>query len=167
MAKITLGGNPVHTSGEMPKIGQKAPDFKLISSDLKEVGLRDFRGKKLVMNVFPSIDTQVCAASVRMFSKAATTLDNTIVIHISRDLPFAHKRFCATEGLENVMSLAEFKDHQFGQQYGLDMVDGNFAGLLSRAVLVLDENGQVLYTEQVPEIGEEPDYDAALAALNA
>lgn len=167
MAKITLGGNPVHTSGEMPSTGQQAPDFKLTNSDLGDVSLSDFAGKKLVLNVFPSIDTQVCAASVRMFSKAATTLDNTVVVHISRDLPFAHKRFCATEGLQNVMSLAEYKDQQFGPAYGLDMVDGKFAGLLSRAVLVLDENGKVLYTEQVPEIGEEPDYDSALAALKS
>jgi thiol peroxidase len=165
MAKITLGGNAVHTSGDMPKIGQQAPDFKLTSSDLQDVSLSNFAGKKLVLNVFPSIDTQVCAASVRMFSKAATTLENTVVLHISRDLPFAHKRFCATEGLQNVVSLAEYKDQQFGPTYGLDMIDGKFAGLLSRAVLVIDEKGKVLYTEQVPEIGEEPDYDAALAAL--
>jgi thiol peroxidase len=166
MAEITLGTQAVHTSGEMPKKGEKAPDFKLVGTDLSEVKLADFAGKKLVINVFPSIDTQVCAASVREFSKAATTLENTQVIHVSRDLPFAHKRFCAVEGLQNVKSLAEYKDHNFGKTYGLDMVDGKLAGLLSRAVLVLNENGQIVYTQQVPDIGEEPDYEAALAALN-
>lgn len=165
MAEIKLGPQVVHTSGDMPKTGQKAPGFKLTGTDLSEVKLTDFTGKKLVMNVFPSIDTQICAASVRMFSKAATALENTQVIHISRDLPFAHKRFCAVEGLQNVMSLAEYKDHDFGKTYGLDMVDGKLAGLLSRAVLVLDETGKIIYTQQVPDIGEEPDYDAALAAI--
>jgi len=167
MAAINLGPNLVHTSGDMPKTGEKAPEFNLTGTDLGEVTLADFRGKKLILNVFPSIDTQVCAASVREFSKAATALENTQVLHISRDLPFAHKRFCAVEGLQNVMSLAEYKDHNFGKTYGLDMVDGKLAGLLSRAVLVLDETGKVVYTQQVPDIGEEPDYEAALAALQA
>lgn len=167
MAKITLGGHAVNTSGTLPKIGEVAPDFSLTSTELNDLSLANFKGKKLVLNVFPSIDTQVCAASVRMFSKAAVTLDDTMVVHISRDLPFAHKRFCATEGLQNVMSLAEYKSQDFGKSYGIDMVDGKFAGLLSRAVVVIDENGKVIYTEQVPEIGEEPDYDAALAALKA
>jgi thiol peroxidase len=165
MAKINLGAHVVHTSGDMPQTGQKAPEFNLTGTDLNDVQLSAFAGHKVVLNVFPSIDTQVCAASVRMFNKSAIALENTKVINISRDLPFAFKRFCAAEGLDNVTNLAEYKNHNFGQAYGLDMVDGKLAGLLSRAVLVLDENGKVVYTEQVPDIGEEPNYEAALAAL--
>lgn len=167
MAKITIGGNAVHTVGDMPKKGEKAPDFALTNTELKTVKLDDLLGKKLVINVFPSIDTTVCAASVRMFSKEVASLPNTMVVNISRDLPFAYKRFCAMEGIENAIGLADFKDKSFGKTYGLEMVDGPFAGLLSRAVLVLNEQGQVIYTEQVPEIAEEPDYEAALAAVKA
>jgi thiol peroxidase len=167
MAAITIGGKTVHTSGNMPQKGEMAPDFALTNTDLKTVTLDELKGKKLVLNVFPSIDTTVCAASVRMFSKEVVALPNTLVVNISRDLPFAYKRFCAMEGIENAIGLADFKDKSFGKQYGLEMIDGPFAGLLSRAVLVLNEKGEVIYTEQVPEIADEPDYEAALAAVKS
>ncbi|MFN3755579.1 MAG: thiol peroxidase [Flavobacterium sp.] len=166
MAKITLGGNPIHTSGELPSIGSSAPDFKLIQTDLSEVSLDNFKGSRLVMNIFPSIDTGVCATSVRTFNEKAAQLKNTKVLCISRDLPFAQKRFCGAEGLENVVSLSDFKAGQFGADYGLNMTDGALAGLHSRVIVVVDENGKVVYTEQVPEIAQEPNYDVALASLS-
>jgi thiol peroxidase len=165
MADITLGGNPVHTNGELPKTGAKAPDFKLVKTDLSDVTLADFSGSKLVLNIFPSIDTGTCAASVRKFNEKAAALKNTKVLCISRDLPFAQKRFCGAEGLENVTSLSDFRDGSFGKDYGLEMTDSKLKGLHSRVVIVIDENGAITYTEQVPEIANEPDYDAALAAL--
>lgn len=165
MAKITLGGNPIHTTGEIPAAGSPAPTFTLTGSDLKDVSLGDFKGQKLLLNIFPSIDTSVCAASVRRFNQEAAALENTQVLNISRDLPFAHKRFCAAEGIDKVLSLAEYKSHSFGAAYGLAIADSAFAGLLARAVVVVDENGTVLHSELVPEIGQEPNYDAALAAL--
>ncbi|NBL65983.1 thiol peroxidase [Flavobacterium sp. NST-5] len=165
MAEITLGGNPVHTNGELPKVGTKAPDFRLVNKDLAEVSLADFSGKKLVLNIFPSVDTPTCAASVRNFNKQASELQNTTVLCISRDLPFAQKRFCGAEGLDNVVNLSDFKDGNFGKSYGLEIADSALAGLHSRAVVVLDENGTVLYNEQVSEIANEPDYKSALAAL--
>jgi len=165
MSSITLGGNPVKTSGELPKTGTTAPDFKLVKSDLSEVSLADFAGKKLVLNIFPSIDTNTCATSVRKFNEKASSLQNTSVLCISRDLPFAQNRFCGAEGLENVVNLSDFKTGSFGKDYGLEMVDGKLAGLHSRAVVIVDENGKVTYTEQVGEIADEPDYDAALASL--
>lgn len=165
MANITLGGNPVNTAGEIPQKGDIAPEFKLTNSELKDRHLSDYRGKKVVMNIFPSIDTGVCAASVRAFNEKAGDKEDVIVLNISKDLPFAHKRFCAAEGLENVETLSEFKDHNFSREYHVAMLDGGLAGLMSRAVLVVDEEGSVLHAEQVPEIGQEPDYDAALAAL--
>jgi thiol peroxidase len=165
MAKITLGGNPINTNGELPKAGTSAPNFELVKNDLSVTSLADFKGSKLVLNIFPSIDTGTCATSVRTFNAKASALENTKVLCISRDLPFAQKRFCGAEGLENVVNLSDFKDGSFGKNYGLEMVDGPLAGLSSRVVIVLDENGTVTYAEQVPEIADEPNYEAALAAL--
>mgnify|MGYP001344527468 FL=1 len=165
MASITLGGNPIHTSGELPKVGSQAPDFKLVKNDLSIATLADFKGSKLVLNIFPSIDTGTCAASVRKFNQTASQLENTKVLCISRDLPFAQKRFCGAEGLENVINLSDFKSGSFGKDYGLEITDGVLAGLHSRVVIVVDENGTVTYTQQVPEIADEPNYDAAIAAL--
>ncbi|MBP9792734.1 MAG: thiol peroxidase [Flavobacterium sp.] len=165
MASITLGGNAVNTSGELPKIGTKAPNFKLIKTDLSSASLEDYKGTKLVLNIFPSIDTGTCATSVRKFNETASTLENTKVLCISRDLPFAQKRFCGAEGLENVENLSDFKDGSFGKDYGLEIADSVLAGLHSRVVIILDENGVVKYTEQVPEIANEPNYESALAAL--
>lgn len=165
MAAITLGGNPIHTSGELPKKGTLAPNFSLVKTDLSTATLADFAGSKLVLNIFPSIDTGVCATSVRTFNQKASELKNTKVLCISRDLPFAQKRFCGAEGLENVENLSDFKDGSFGEAYGLSITDGPLAGLHSRAVIVLDEKGQVLHAEQVLEIAQEPNYEAALAAL--
>ena len=165
MASITLGGNPIHTSGELPKIGTKLADFKLVKEDLSIATLVDFSEKKLVLNIFPSIDTGTCATSVRKFNASAAKLDNTKVLCISRDLPFAQKRFCGTEGIENVINLSDFKDGNFGKINGLEITDGVLAGLHSRAIIVVDENDTVIYTEQVSEIADEPNYEAALAVL--
>ena len=165
MASITLGGNPIHTSGELPKVGTKLADFKLVKNDLSIASVGDFSGSKLVLNIFPSIDTGTCATSVREFNTRASQLENTKVLCISRDLPFAQKRFCGAEGLENVVNLSDFQEGSFGKANGLEIVDGPLAGLHSRAIIVLDENGIVSYTEQVPEIADEPNYEAALAVL--
>jgi thiol peroxidase len=165
MASITLGGNPIHTTGELPKVGTKLADFKLVKSDLSTALLSEFAGKKLVLNIFPSIDTGTCAASVRKFNESASALENTNVICISRDLPFAQKRFCGAEGLENVINLSDFKNGDFGKVNGLEIMDGPLAGLHSRVVIVVDENGIVTHTEQVAEIADEPNYEAALAVL--
>lgn len=165
MASITLGGNPIHTSGELPKVGTKLADFKLVKNDLSVASLSDFAGSKLVLNIFPSIDTGTCATSVRKFNESASKLANTKVLCISRDLPFAQKRFCGAEGLENVVNLSDFRDGSFGKTNGLEIVDGVLAGLHSRCIIVVDENGSILYTEQVPEIAHEPNYEAALAVL--
>lgn len=165
MAAITLGGNPIHTNGDLPKNGSAAKDFALVKTDLSTATLSDFAGKRLVLNIFPSIDTGTCAQSVRTFNEKASKLDNTIVLCISRDLPFAQKRFCGAEGLENVMNLSDFKAGTFGKEYGLEMIEGPLAGLHSRVVIVLDENGIITYSEQVGEIAAEPNYEAALAVL--
>ena len=165
MSTITLGGNPVHTSGELPKIGSQLADFNLVKTDLSIATLADYAGKKVVFNIFPSIDTGTCAASVRKFNETAAGLNNTVVICVSRDLPFAQKRFCGAEGLENVINLSDFKGGSFGKNYGLEIIDGPLAGLHSRVVIVLDENGTILHTEQVNEIADEPNYQAALAVL--
>jgi thiol peroxidase len=164
MAKITLRGNPIHTSGELPKIGEKAPDFVLTGSDLKDVTLASYAGKKKILNIVPSLDTPVCATSTRHFNQDAGQLANTVVLVISADLPFAQKRFCTTEGLANVVALSELRTREFGGAYGARITDGPMAGLLSRAVVVIDEHDKVVYTEQVPEIAQEPDYAKALAA---
>lgn len=165
MAAITLGGNPVNTSGSLPKVGEKAPDFSLTANDLSTKTLEDFSGSKVVLNIFPSIDTGTCATSVRTFNREASELENTKVICISRDLPFAQARFCGAEGLDNVINLSDFKNGSFGKAYGLDFTDGPLEALHSRVVIVLDENGVVKYTEQVPEIVDEPNYKGALEAL--
>ena len=165
MAKITLKGNAINTLKDLPKVGEVAPDFKLISTDLSEKSLSEFKGKKVVLNIFPSLDTPTCAMSVRKFNEQASKLENTVVLCISKDLPFAHGRFCSTEGIENVVSLSEFKDDNFGTTYGVKIVDGPLAGLFSRAVVILDEEGKVTYTEQVPEIVDEPNYEKAIEAI--
>ncbi|ACF11721.1 Redoxin domain protein [Chlorobaculum parvum NCIB 8327] len=165
MATITLKGNSINTAGELPAVGSQLPAFTLVKSDLSEVTQADFAGKKVVLNIFPSLDTAVCAASVRRFNKEAGERGDTVVLCISADLPFAQGRFCTTEGLENVVSLSVFRSPEFGGDYGLTITDGPLKGLLSRAVIVADAAGKVLYTEQVPEIVQEPDYDKALAAL--
>jgi thiol peroxidase len=166
MAQITLKGNTIHTVGELPRKGDKAKDFTLVKGDLSRVGLADFKGQKLVLNIFPSLDTGTCAASVRYFNKAAASLANTKVLCISRDLPFAQSRFCGAEGIENVVTLSDFATGDFGKNYGLEIADGPLQGLHSRVVIVLDENGTVVYTQQVPEIVDEPNYQAALDILN-
>lgn len=165
MATITLGGNPINTNGELPKTDTKAPEFSLIKTDLSSVSLTDYVGSKLVLNIFPSVDTGVCAASVRTFNTKASGLENTKVLCISRDLPFAQNRFCGAEGLLNVETLSDFNTGNFGKHYGLEIIEGIFSGLHARAVIVIDENGVVKYTELVSEIGNEPDYDKALASL--
>jgi thiol peroxidase len=165
MSSITLGGNPINTSGELPKTGSQLADFKLIKTDLSIASLADYAGKKVVFNIFPSIDTGTCAASVRKFNATAANLNNTVVLCISRDLPFAQKRFCGAEGIENVENLSDFKDGSFGKSNGLEIIDGVLAGLHSRAVIVIDEKGTILHTEQVQEIADEPNYEAALAVL--
>lgn len=167
MAKITLKGNPVNTVGSLPAVGQKAPDFKLAKQDLGNVGLKDFAGKKVVLNIFPSIDTGVCATSVRKFNQEAANLPGAVVLGVSRDLPFALKRFCGAEGINNVVTASDVRDGSFGKAYGVTMTDGPLEGLLSRSIVVLDENGTVKYTEQVPEIAQEPDYAKAIAALKS
>ena len=165
MASITLGGNPIHTSGELPTVGSQLADFKLVQNDLSTASLSTFAGKKLVLNIFPSVDTGTCAVSVRKFNESASKLENTTVLCISRDLPFAQKRFCGAEGLENVVNLSDFKEGSFGKTNGLEILDGPLAGLHSRVVIVVDGNGKILHTEQVAEIADEPNYDAALAVL--
>jgi thioredoxin-dependent peroxiredoxin len=165
MASITLGGNPIHTAGELPKVGTQLADFKLVKNDLSVATLADFAGKNLVLNIFPSIDTGTCATSVRKFNESASQLANTTVLCISRDLPFAQKRFCGAEGLENVINLSDFQSGSFGKANGLEITDGPLLGLHSRVVIVTDENGKITYTEQVAEIADEPNYEAALAVL--
>lgn len=165
MASITLKGNPIHTSGELPAVGSLAPDFCLTTVDLKDVSLKDFAGKPVVLNIFPSIDTPVCAASVRHFNADVSRMGGAVVLCVSLDLPFAHKRFCGAEGLDRVHSVSELRQRGFGEAYGVRIVDGPLAGLLARAVVVLDKNHKVVYTQQVPEIVEEPNYEDALKAL--
>lgn len=165
MADITLKGSPIHTKGNLPEVGSKAPDFKLSNGDLAERSLNDYKGKRVVLNIFPSVDTGTCAASVRKFNQEAAGLDNTAVLCISRDLPFAQSRFCAVEGLKNVETLSEFRDNNFSDAYQVKITDGPLAGLMSRAVVVVNEDGNVAYTEQVPEIVDEPNYEKALASL--
>ena len=164
MADITFQGNPITTVGNLPDKGAQAPAFTLVGTDLSDVELKDFAGKQLVINIFPSIDTGVCQASVRAFNEKAGGRDNTAVLNVSKDLPFAQERFCAAEGIDNVVSASAFRS-SFGEDYGVTMTAGPLKGLLSRAVVVVDAEGSVVYTEQVPEIGQEPDYEAALGAL--
>lgn len=165
MAKITLGGKPTNTTGDLPQKGEGLKDFKLVNTDMETKSLSDYEGKRLVMNIFPSVDTGVCAKSVREFNKRAADKDNTMVLNISKDLPFAQKRFCAAEGIDNVEMLSDYRFNQFDENYHTQITDGAFEGLMSRAVVVADENGKVVHSEQVPEIGQEPDYEAALNSL--
>lgn len=164
MATITFKGNPIETVGKLPKIGTQAPDFTLVKSDLSEISLQDYRGKRLVLNIFPSVDTPTCATSVRKFNQEAAQLDNVSILCVSADLPFAAGRFCGAEGIENVTTGSSFRS-SFGDDYGVTIKTGPLAGLLSRAVVVIDEQGEVLYTEQIQETADEPDYDSALAVL--
>ncbi|MCB1172195.1 MAG: thiol peroxidase [Leptospiraceae bacterium] len=164
MANITLKGNPVETSGSLPGVGSAASEFTLVDQGLAEVKLASYAGKRKILNIVPSLDTGVCAASARRFNEAAGSLANTVVLVISKDLPFAMKRFCETEGIQNVVTLSDFRG-DFGKQYQVEIATGPMKGLLSRAIVVLDENNSVIYTEQVPEITQEPDYDSALGSL--
>ncbi|MFV0463811.1 MAG: thiol peroxidase [Nostocoides sp.] len=165
MAETTLGGNPVHTSGELPEQGAPAPAYVLTGRDLGDITPATSAGRSVVLNVFPSIDTAVCATSVRRFNELAGSLENTTVICVSMDLPFAMNRFCGAEGIDNVLTASGFRS-TFGQDYGVTMVDGRLRGLYARSVVVIDPSGDVAHTELVSDIGKEPDYDAALAALN-
>jgi thiol peroxidase len=165
MAKITFKGKPVNTSGNLPVKGIKAPDFTLVKSDLGNLSLSEIKGKKLILNIFPSLDTSVCATSVRKFNQLAAGRSNVLVLAISKDLPFAHGRFCSTEGITNVVTLSGFRDTVFGKAYGIDMTDGPLAGLYARSIIVVDETGKVIHTQLVPEITMEPDYDAALNSI--
>ena len=164
MAEVTLGGNPVHTSGDLPEVGNSAPSFSLVGSDLGEVTNSTFDGKNVVLNIFPSIDTPTCATSVRTFNERAAELDNTAVVCVSADLPFAQSRFCGAEGIENVSTASTFRS-SFGDDFGVSLTDGPLAGVLARAVVVVGADGSVKHAELVSEIAQEPDYDAALGAL--
>jgi thioredoxin-dependent peroxiredoxin len=165
MAKVTFKGNPVNTAGSLPQAGSQAPDFKLTKTDLSDISLKDFAGKKLVLNIFPSIDTPVCQASTRRFNTELNKLNNTVVVCASVDLPFALNRFCGAEGLSAVIPASQLRDTSFSDNYGVKIVDGPLAGLLSRAVVVIDETGKVIYSEQVAEITQEPNYEVALNSL--
>jgi thiol peroxidase len=164
MAQVTLKGNPIQTNGELPAVGAKAPDFRLTGADLKDVALADYRGKRKILNIVPSLDTPTCATSTRRFNASAAKLPNTVVLVVSADLPFASKRFCVTEGLENVVPLSLMRDKHFAKDYGILIQDGPLAGLCARAVLVLDEEDEVVHAQLVPEIAQEPDYDRAVVA---
>lgn len=165
MASVTLGGKPINVAGDLPAPGQQAPDFTLVGKDLKSVSLKDYAGKRKVLNIVPSLDTPVCATSTKKFNEQAASLANTVVLAVSADLPFAMGRFCSTEGIENVVPLSLFRNRDFLKNYGVEITDGPLAGVAARAVVVLDENDKVLHSQLVSEIKNEPDYDAALAAL--
>ena len=166
MASITLKNNPITTCGNLPNIGEKAKNFSLIGKDLKEVTLNDFKGARVVMNIFPSVDTGICAISVKTFNEKAANLINTKVLCISRDLPFAQNRFCGAENIENVLTLSDFANGSFGKDYGLTIIDGALANLHSRCIVVLDESHKIIHTEQVDEITSEPNYETALVVLS-
>jgi len=165
MATVTLRGNPTHTIGDLPKVGARAPDFKLVAGDLKDTSLKDYAGKRKILDISPSLDTSVCATAARKFNEQAGKLPNTVVLLITSDLPFASKRFCAAEGLQNVVPLSMMRSRDFAKDYGVLITDGPMAGICTRAVVVLDEKDQVVYNQLVPEITTEPDYDKALAAV--
>jgi thioredoxin-dependent peroxiredoxin len=165
MAQTKLGESVVNTTGNLPSIGSTAADFTLTGNDLKEVELKNFAGKNVILNIFPSIDTSVCATSVREFNKRAASLADTVVLCISEDLPFAMKRFCGAEGIDKVVTLTGFRNPAFGKNYGVELIDGGFKGLFARAIVVIGKDGKVKHTELVPQIGQEPNYDAALSAL--
>lgn len=166
MAEIKLKGNTIHTNDQLPTEGKAAPDFKLTKTDLSDVSLEDFKGKRVLLNIFPSLDTDVCAASVRKFNAQAGDLENTAVVSVSKDLPFAHSRFCSVEGLDKVISATQLRpDSTFAKDYGIEITDGPMEGLMARSVVVIDEEGKVKYTELVPEITQEPDYQKAIKSL--
>ena len=165
MAKTAFKGNPVETSGSLPKVGEVAPEFKLVNSSLEEVKLSDFKGKNVILNIFPSLDTGVCAASVRKFNEDASSLDNTVILGISSDLPFAASRFCSMEGIDNTIALSLFRDDSFAKDYGVLLMDGPMKGLTARAVVVVNPEGKVIYNQLVPEISEEPDYNSAIDSI--
>lgn len=165
MAKLTIGGKPVNTIGALPEIGKQAPDFLLTRTDLSDISLKDVAGKKAVLNIFPSIDTPVCSMSVRKFNQEITKFPESVVLCASMDLPFAHARFCETEGLKNVIGVSEMRSRKFGDEYGLRMVDGPLAGLLARAVIVIDKTGKVIYSKIVEELKNEPNYQEVLSVL--
>jgi len=165
MATITLKGSEFHTNGNLPKVGTKANDFTLVANDLSKKTLADFKGSRIILNIFPSVDTGTCATSVRTFNKTASDLDNTKVVCVSRDLPFAQARFCGLEGIKNVSMLSDYISVEFGNDYGLYIIDGPLEGLNSRCIVIIDENGTITHTEQVSEIVDEPNYDSALNAL--
>lgn len=167
METIYFSGKPCHTYGELPQVGEKAPCYELVTKDLKDITCLDFEGKRVVLNVFPSLDTPVCAASVHRFNKEAADLDNTVVICVSMDLPFAEARFCAANGIDDCIVASAFRSPMFAQKYGLQIVDGPLAGLLARAVIILDPSRKVIYRELVDEITHEPDYEAALSMLKS
>lgn len=165
MAKVTLKGNPIHTNGDLPGVGATAPDFRLTAADLSDATLSTYAGKRKILNIVPSLDTGVCAASARRFNESATKAANTVVLTISADLPFAMKRFCEAEGIERVVPLSMMRSRQFAKDYGVLLTDGPLEGITARAVVVLDEKNKVVYTELVPEIAQEPNYDGALGSL--
>ena len=165
MATINLQGSPIQTIGDLPNLNEKAPSFTLTASDLSEKKLSDFSGTKLVLNIFPSVDTGTCATSVREFNKKASALENTKVLCVSKDLPFAQARFCGAEGIDNIVMLSDFRDSNFGKEYGLEITNGPLKNLHSRCIVVINEKGNVVYTEQVDEIVNEPNYDKALQAI--
>jgi thioredoxin-dependent peroxiredoxin len=165
MANFTLQGVPTHLSGQLPKVGSKAPDFNLVKSDLSKLKLSDLKGKKVVLSIFPSQETGTCSASLRRFNKIAASKKDVVVLGISKDLPFAAKRFCESEGIANVITLSGYRDQEFGKSYGIDVLDGAFGGLYARTVIIVDETGKIVYTQQVTEMANEPDYDEVLAAL--
>lgn len=165
MATITFKGTPVHTGGELPSIGSIAPHFELVKGNLSLLKSDSLMGKRVVLNIFPSLDTGVCATTVRKFNQLVSDMPNTVVLAVSKDLPFAQSRFCTTEGIKNVIPVSAFRDSKFAEQYGVEMLDGPLAGLLARAIVVIDAKGRVVYTELVPEITREPNYSAALYAL--
>lgn len=167
MSTFLHRGNEAATSGELPAVGSPAPEFRLTGVDLRDFSLSDFKGQRVVLNIFPSVDTSTCATSVRRFNQLASSLQNTKVLCVSRDLPFAHRRFCGAEGIENVVSASEYKDHSFSERYGVEITSGSaLIGLMCRAIVVINESGVVVHTELVADIGNEPNYDAALAALS-
>lgn len=165
MAQITLKGNSINTCGDLPAVGSAAPDFSLTKADLSDVSLKDFAGKKKILHIVPSLDTPVCQTSTRLFNERAADAGENVILTVSRDLPFAQKRFCETEGIDKVIAAAEMRNRDFGKAYGVEIVDGPLAGVLARAIVVIDESDKVTYAELVPEIAQEPNYDAALAAL--
>ena len=165
MASITLKGNACNTSGDLPAVGSKAPDFNLVAADLSDGTLETFAGKNIIMSVVPSFDTGVCATSVKKFNESAGEIENTVIVNVSKDLPFAQKRFCESEGLEHVTNLSAFRCNDFGDKYGMTIMDGPLKGLLGRAIIVLNADREIVHTELVPEIAQEPNYEAALSAV--